>query len=269
VGWRLEFDDKGRPTKRPYNPRTDSFASVTNRETWSDFDTARRACIARRLDGLGHVLTKDQGIVFIDLDHCVNGNGEIAPWAYDVLELMQSFAEQSPSGDGIHILIFASLPDDAKHTQAMGEDGRSKIEIYGDRRYFTVTGVRLQGYRDENPLAIEPRQRELDELYAKLFPPPTNSEKKGTGAHRPSSPLADRELIDRAMAAANGDKFRRLWSGDTSDYHGDDSRADLALASMLAFWTGKDSSRMVALFEQSGLVRDKEGSPGLSRAHHR
>jgi primase-polymerase (primpol)-like protein len=233
VNWRREVDDNGKLTKRPYNPRNGHLSSVTDPDKWSDLDTAIRSRGARQLDGIGYVLTKDQGIVFIDLDHCINSNGEIAPWAQDVLDQMQSYAEISPSGDGIHILISGNLPDDAKHTRSMGDDGKGKIEIYDNVRYFTVTGDRLQGYRDDNPLAIEARQRELDLLYANLFLPPTPSEQKNTGVHR--LPFSDRELIDRAMAAKNGNKFRRLWDGDISEYDGDDSRADEALLCMLAF----------------------------------
>jgi primase-polymerase (primpol)-like protein len=67
----------------------------------------------------------------------------------------------------------------------------------------------------------------------------------------------DRKLLHRAASAKNGYKFSHLWRGDTSNYGGDDSRADLALLSMLLFWTRGDESRSDALFRQSGLSRDK------------
>ena len=69
--------------------------------------------------------------------------------------------------------------------------------------------------------------------------------------------LADIELIHKAMSAANGAVFSRLWLGDTSAYTGDDSRADLALCSMLAFWTANDEIRVDRLFRQSRLYREK------------
>ncbi|PLS86750.1 MAG: hypothetical protein CYG60_05595 [Actinobacteria bacterium] len=47
-----------------------------------------------------------------------------------------------------------------------------------------------------------------------------------------------------------------MWGGDTSGYDGDDSRADLALCSMLAFWTG-DEHQLDRLFRRSGLYREK------------
>jgi primase-polymerase (primpol)-like protein len=64
-------------------------------------------------------------------------------------------------------------------------------------------------------------------------------------------------VLDKAMAAANGEKFERLWSGDTSEYDGDQSRADMALCRMLSYWTDQDAVLVDALFRHSGLMRSK------------
>ena len=69
--------------------------------------------------------------------------------------------------------------------------------------------------------------------------------------------LSDGELLEIMFNSQNGDKIRSLFSGDTSGYANDDSRADLALCSYLAFWTNNDLARMDALFRQSGLMRRK------------
>ena len=71
-----------------------------------------------------------------------------------------------------------------------------------------------------------------------------------------SAPLSDEEIIERARSAANGAKFMRLWAGDTSEYGGDDSAADLALLGILAFWT-QDPAQLDRLFRRSGLYREK------------
>jgi hypothetical protein len=68
---------------------------------------------------------------------------------------------------------------------------------------------------------------------------------------------SDPELIEKAKRARNGDQFARLWAGDISDYGDDESRADLALCGLLAFWTGPDPTRIDTLFRQSGLMREK------------
>jgi len=63
-------------------------------------------------------------------------------------------------------------------------------------------------------------------------------------------------LLEKALAAKNGDKLRRLMDGDTSEYGGDDSAADLALCSMLAFWAD-DTAQIDRIFRRSGLMRAK------------
>jgi hypothetical protein len=225
---------------------------------------AVRSCAARNHNGIGFVLTPEIGISFIDLDHCIGPEHHVEAWAKDVILELDSYTELSPGGDGIHILISATLPPDAKHEKAMGDrapddpKGKGKIELYDNKRYLTFTGKRLSGYRENTPLVIERRQHELDRLYAGLFPPLVNNNGNGT---RPHVALTDRELIDMAMNARNGAKFSRLWNGDMSDWDNNHSRADLALCCMLAFWTAKDAIRMDALFRQSALNRQKWDRP--------
>ena len=66
----------------------------------------------------------------------------------------------------------------------------------------------------------------------------------------------DETLIRKACAAKNGPAFRKLWVGDRSGYPSQ-SEADLALCSMLQFWTDGDKQRMDRLVRRSGLIRPK------------
>jgi primase-polymerase (primpol)-like protein len=68
--------------------------------------------------------------------------------------------------------------------------------------------------------------------------------------------LSDAEIVLRARRARNGAKFERLYDrGDTAGY-ASHSEADLALASMLSFWT-QDPAQIDRIFASSALVRDK------------
>lgn len=83
---------------------------------------------------------------------------------------------------------------------------------------------------------------------------------KQTAARSAPSPvdIDDASLLEIARAArGTGPLFARLWDGDTAPYSNDHSKADQALVNMLAFWTGKDTTRMDRLFRASGLMRDK------------
>jgi hypothetical protein len=69
--------------------------------------------------------------------------------------------------------------------------------------------------------------------------------------------LSDGELLDRARQAANGEKISLLLAGNWQGNYSSQSEADLALCEMLAFWTGKDATRMDRIFRGSGLYREK------------
>lgn len=62
----------------------------------------------------------------------------------------------------------------------------------------------------------------------------------------------DEQLLFWAGSTKNGERFRKLWSGDREGYYSDDL-AELALLDALAFWTQKDAGRMETLFTQSAL----------------
>ena len=76
------------------------------------------------------------------------------------------------------------------------------------------------------------------------------------GSDGTTDSISDKELIEKAARAANGERFRNLWSGNIAGYPSH-SEADQALCNMLAFWTGNDTGRMDRLFRQSGLMRAK------------
>ena len=117
-------------------------------------------------------------------------------------------------------------------------------------RYFTITGKHLSG----TPLAIQNRQDVLEAVNAELF-----AEERPVTTYRFNRvpDVSDEKLIERAQNASGGERFQRLWQGDTSAYGNDHSRADLALCRMLAFWCGGDVQRVDRLFRRSGLMRDK------------
>lgn len=133
----------------------------------------------------------------------------------------------------------------------MSSKGRrtGKIEIYDSGRYFTITGKHVFG----TPFAIQGRQEALEHLVAELFPVISSSKNIVVA----DVDLLDEQLIERAKNARNGERFRRLWAGDASDYGNDHSRADLALCRILGFWCGGDCERVDRLFRRSGLMREK------------
>lgn len=77
----------------------------------------------------------------------------------------------------------------------------------------------------------------------------------------------ENELLEIMFNSQHGEKIRSLFNGDISSYRDDESRADLALCSYLAFWTNNDIVRMDNLFRQSGLMRPKWDEQHGSRTY--
>jgi putative DNA primase/helicase len=242
VCWRSE-ERGGRRTKVPYSPASGSRARCDDPATWGTFSETRDAVREGHYDGLGFVFTAEDPFCGVDLDGCVDPEtGEVESWAMEVVEELGSYTEFSPSGTGLHVIVRAVLPE--------GGNRRGGIELYERGRFFTVTGRRLSGTSH----LIEERQQQISTLHARLFPPREKEQPVKDAAA--ANGLTDDEILRRAMGAANGGKFARLWTGDRSGY-ASDSEADLALCSMLAFWTGPDEERISSLVAKSGLAREK------------
>jgi putative DNA primase/helicase len=247
VCW-CEEDRNGDITKVPYSVHGGRASSI-NPKTWAPFEAAIAYAEEHNMSGVGFVFTEDDPYAGIDLDKCRDSEtGVVAPWARKIVDALDSYTEVSPSGTGLHIFVKATLP---------GRNNRKgPVEMYESRRYFTLTGHHLEG----TPAEIHERQDVLERLYLHIFKDEKAGEAGEANGHRPrtgSLDVGDEELLALAMRAKNSEKFSRLWRGDTSDYAGDESRADLALCSLLAFWTEGNTARMDLLFRQSGLYRDK------------
>jgi len=122
--------------------------------------------------GIGFTVTEDDPYTGIDLDSCIDGAGEIATWAEKLVRRFNSYTEKTPSRTGLRILVKGKLPK--------GRNRLGKIELYDQRRYFTVTGWHLE----DTPATIEERQGELLDLYRELF----GSEEQQIPTSRPSQP---------------------------------------------------------------------------------
>jgi primase-polymerase (primpol)-like protein len=271
VLWRYELRD-GRLTKVPYVATAPARrAAVDDPATWCPFHIAEAAFRTGYGDGVGLVL--GAGLCGVDLDHGRDPRtGAVSDEVMAVIRLLDSYTEVSPSRTGLHVLARGVLPP--------GRRRRGLIEVYGGGRFFTLTGWHVVG----TPVTLEERTAALAALHRQVFGVCTvsgvsalemsagapfgasacgTSTISGTSAsympYISPSYSTDAMLIAHAHAARNGQKFARLWAGDASGY-ASRSEADLALCSLLAFWTGNDPERIDRLFRASGLMRPKWNS---------
>jgi hypothetical protein len=250
VCWRYETrEDK--ITKVPYMP-SGTHAKSNDPSTWSDFQPCVDA--SSEFDGIGIMF--GDGLAGIDLDHHIDEHGNLSDFAKEIVAQVPTYWEVSPSGHGLHGLCFGALPGKGR------KDKQHNVEMYGAGRYFTVTGRHYFG----TATAIEHCENEVVQVYDRLFgakPPALPEPTIAPETMLPPKPMItpkastwnDQELIEYARHV--NPKFERLWGGDISAHGNDASSADMALMMHLAYYTGKDATRMDRLYSQWGLKRAK------------
>lgn len=148
ICWRYEVrDDKlVKIPLAPWSTGHDGPASVTDPNNMAPFELA--VDYARDNGwGIGFCFFSGDGLTGIDLDKL---DGE----AQEIIKKANSYAEFSPSGKGIHIIVKGKVKKAIK---------KDVIEVYSENRFFTVTGDHVEG----TPLGLNDAQQLLDELEAK------------------------------------------------------------------------------------------------------
>ena len=223
--------------KIPKNPYTGRNAKSNDPTTWSDFETACKSCEKFKFDGLGFMFAN--GYFGVDLDHCLDNTD----FCDEFVETLQSYAEISKSGSGLHIICKGTLPDGARR--------KGGVEMYSSGRYFICTG---NIYNPKYRHVIDCTDS-IKVLHSKYLPNETpRVEPRSSYAH---VDMDDQEVIDKARNCQSGSLFNMLYQGNWQGVYPSQSEADLALCNQLAFWTQRNSAQMDRLFRSSGLFRPK------------
>lgn len=241
VCWKAE-ERNGKMTKTPINAKTGGYAMSNNSSTWSDFDTAVKA--SKNFSGIGFML--GNGIFGVDLDDMDDAiekykNGDSDNIISEFIHGLGSYAEYSPSGQGIHILCKGELPPGGRR--------KGNFEFYENGRFFTVTGDVASEYTD-----LIDCTESVKYLHAKYIGTPN----KQSVTYTPSElDLDENKILELAIKSKQGQAFSTLYNGFWQGLYPSQSEADLSFANMLAFWTGADFNKMDSIFRKSGLYRPK------------
>lgn len=230
--WSYEDTGSAKSTKVPYNPLTKSHADVTNPATWCSFE---QACAAKNYSGIGFIFSPNDQYSFIDLDD-TNGDQVSLDRQIKIYREFDSYSEISPSGKGLHIIVKGVVPQGRR---------RSHIEIYSSQRYATMTG------NVYNNKGIIERQSMLMQLWDQMGAgAPATYLYKGDDSEKQS----DKEIIEQAESAVNGDKFKQLYSGKWQDIYQSQSEADYAIINIISFYT-QNKKQIERIFYSSQLGR--------------
>lgn len=248
IAWTVEERD-GKDTKVPIDAETEEYAKSNESKTWTDFETADRLAQSSDEYGLGFVFSVDDPFVGIDLDDVRDPKtGAVDEDARFIIEKINSYTELSPSDTGYHIIARGRLPT--------GRNRHGGIEMYDHGRFFTMSANHVDG----SPHGAEPRTQEIRLIHEAFVAKDDDEDSDDfSGGAEPSDvEMSDQTVLEKARDSARGDKFKDLWNGDWQRYgYESQSEADLALACMLAFWTGGNPQQVHRLFKKSELYRDK------------
>lgn len=243
VAWGI----RGSPLKSPFNPSSllsgrPQPAKAGIRETWGSYQAAVE-CVKRRLaQGIGYEF--DGSIYGIDLDHVIDETEIPSPQAREIVDKLASYTEISPSGMGLHIFVFAPSAEITRHRKK-----DCPLEIYSEKRYFTVTG---NVYGDIK--TIESRASELQIIHNKFLLPDTL--KAPANLTQPTAiQSAGREQFLR-IGLERDKIFAALWAGERRN--GNESSDDIALMNKLAYWCNADINIMIRTFLQSPYYVQKD-----------
>lgn len=269
--------------KPPINPHTLKEGTINDPAGMSDFDKAA-GNIGKvikiyggmyKIEGVGIVLDA-AGITGIDLDHVIrispNGRKVIAPKALEIIRLMSTYYEISPSGDGVHILAFSNhytLPEECKH-KVQTQDG-SVFEIYDSKRHLTLTGEIQKGCP-----GIADRSDVIKHLVETVFcgpafssPPSPSVGSSGSSGQRRGGPdvgsagaediplemMKEDELLwEKMKSSKKGKEITALFEGGI---YPDRSSNDIAILNHLAYWTNCNEKRMIRMYRETKLDQTK------------
>ena len=232
--------EKTKRTKVPkfWGPHGLTSAKSNDPTTWSTFEEIREKFSndPEAFGGIMMAITDQDPYAFIDLDSSVDSHGEIKPWAKEIVDQCQSYTELSVSGTGLHIISrgqkgqkwHQSSNGKRKYCRIAYQDG--EVEVYDEKRFVIFTGEVLE---PERPICNS--QAGLDWLVDNVFASKTKRSTKIVASefNPQSSAESDDDVLAKALS--KDDKFRRLFTGDSSGYPSQ-SEADLALCAKIGFW---------------------------------
>ena len=135
IAWReVPLPETGKTGKEPVNPHNPhQHGSSTNPKTWTSFAHAVGCTVASHGTlGLAFVFTQDDPICGLDLDfyHYPSDAPEQASQRAILARCTHTYAERSPSGNGVHVYGYGVPLRSTKSDWG---------ELYGHSRFFTVT----------------------------------------------------------------------------------------------------------------------------------
>jgi putative DNA primase/helicase len=242
VVWRKEGE--GHHKKIPYDPRTGRRANPT--KPCCSYEEAI-ACLkyGNEYDGIGFVFTKESGLTFIDLDKCIDEEGNESALAKDMQDLFKdSYIELSQSEKGLHIVCIGTVPKAIK---------TKEIEIYSNVRYMAMTG------NSTNAKEPQRAQEKLNMIFDMFKTEKAEKEPKNEPqGYAYKCDVDAHNLIEVISNSKQGEKWQKLHNGIIEGYPSR-SEAMLAYIAITNYFASGRIELIKEVFAQSQFpVADKK-----------
>ena len=261
VGFAMDKDGK-----KPIDPKSISgftaYASIADPSTWGSFEEAVKLVDAGICVSVGYAMTKEDGLIFIDLDlHLDKFTSEEEKQKTEKLfkalcrevKRFQTYMETSISGRGVHLLARGTLDDSLK----TGASPIAPVEIYDSSRFILMTGDRVEDFDISDD---EFMLRGIHAFHKQFFQKKSPSSEYEVGQGK-IDPLDGEKYSDQQVlsAALKDKKFNLLWNNKWAEIKDNEGQplytqqhyADFALISKLTYYTGNNPSQVERLFKQS------------------
>lgn len=282
------YDENGKPvpdgkwTKVPFNPNVaydpehpwKSKAKSNDDRTWGTFEQACEAVRKYGYDGLGIMFGKS--LMGIDIDHVIGPDGKLTQETQDIISTIDSYTEYSPSKTGVHILLFAELPEN-------GRKRHGNLEMYDEGRFFTLTGDVVEGVfrkMTNKQQGIEKVKQVYEKYMPEALTTPGGKKIEVVWDEEPGARKISNDEI-RTLLIAQGERRSKmqfitdyktkeakpnplygvnqeleLLNGNWEKYFPSQTEADFALVTKIMFYT-KVPKQVDEIFRDSNLMRDK------------
>lgn len=230
-GWKLT--EKG---KVPFNLSNNKHAKSNDPSTFVSYPTMLNSIHnyfkvdenGKQLGGVG--LGIFRGYSAIDIDHCVDENGELSAMARDIVEYCNSYTEYSPSKTGIRIIFKTNVKIDKNNYYINNHNNGLEIYISDNtNKFVTITGNKLSGN--------EIKDIDITYILNKYM-------KKG--------------VFDIDKILNKDSKLRELWNATAPGSHANESNIDESLICKLAYYLKNDTAEIIKYFEMSPYYNSKD-----------
>lgn len=216
---------KDKPDKIPYQVNGKR-ADATNPNHFSSFEDAVTTYTRGGYAGIG--IGCFAPMKFCDVDDCIL-DGKLDARSQDIVNILDSYTELSPSGNGIHIFFTA---DKVNHDTSRYyiNNRETHVEVYDHTatgRFLTLTGNAIHGSE------VSARDAEL-QLVPDKHMKRSDADTAKSAVQAPGSYLSDESVYSKASSSKQSEKFSALWNGEIPEGKSH-SEADMALAEILAF----------------------------------